>query len=149
MHRALHAPLPVHHPARPDRPPRPLPRLIAVLHAPAPVEGRQLEVARNDGCLAPIAAAAGRLVTPQTRDKKLTVSCDLAGTHVRGDADWIEQVVINLVDNAVKYTPAGGTINLSAAPHAGRMRVEAWNSGPGIEAQHLERLFERFYRCLL
>ena len=123
-----------------------LTRLIADLLTLARVEGRQLEVARNDVDLSPIAAATIRLVTPQTRDKKLTFTGDLAGIHVLGDADWIEQVVINLVDNAVKYTPAGGTIKLSAAPHAGRMRVEVWNSGPGIEAQHLDRLFERFYR---
>ncbi|MCC6995249.1 MAG: PAS domain-containing protein [Deltaproteobacteria bacterium] len=123
-----------------------LTRLIADLLTLARVEGRQLEVARNDVDLAPIAAATIRLVTPLTRDKKLTVTGDLAGSHVLGDADWIEQVVINLLDNAVKYTPAGGTIKLSAAPHAGRTRVEVWNSGPGIEAQHLDRLFERFYR---
>jgi len=123
-----------------------LTRLIADLLTLARVEGRQIEVARNNVDMAPIAAATFRLVGPQARDKKLTLEGDLGGVTVVGDADWIEQVVINLVDNAVKYTPESGTIRLAAAPREGRIRVSVWNSGPGIERRHLDRLFERFYR---
>jgi two-component system phosphate regulon sensor histidine kinase PhoR len=52
----------------------------------------------------------------------------------------------NLVDNALKYTPAGGQIVIRAKKLESRVRVEVQDSGPGIAPEHLERVFERFYR---
>ncbi|MBA3690642.1 MAG: hypothetical protein H0W82_04405, partial [Actinobacteria bacterium] len=56
------------------------------------------------------------------------------------------QVLFNLVNNAVRYTPAGGAVTVSAHPHNGSVEIEVHDSGVGISAEHLPRLFERFYR---
>jgi heavy metal sensor kinase len=65
---------------------------------------------------------------------------------VLGDAQWIKQALINLLDNALHYTPAGGavTIRLQAAGDGVAVAVE--DTGHGIEPEHLPHLFERFYR---
>jgi len=62
------------------------------------------------------------------------------------NARLVEQAVTNLVDNAVKYSEAGSTVNVSARRVGHVTEVAVRDSGVGIEAQHLDRLFERFYR---
>ncbi|HEY8206287.1 MAG TPA: ATP-binding protein [Myxococcaceae bacterium] len=65
----------------------------------------------------------------------------------RADRRALEQVVSNLVDNAVKYCPARAEIRARATREpSGQVRVVVEDTGPGIEARHLPRLFERFYR---
>jgi two-component system phosphate regulon sensor histidine kinase PhoR len=66
---------------------------------------------------------------------------------VRGDATALERVLSNLIDNAVKYCPEGAAIVVAAEDLGGKLRVSVSDDGPGIEARHLPRLFERFYRC--
>jgi signal transduction histidine kinase len=63
-----------------------------------------------------------------------------------GDEDRLSQVFTNLVDNAIKHTPAGGFVHLSARSEGGVARVEVIDSGEGIPAEHLPRIFERFYK---
>jgi two-component system phosphate regulon sensor histidine kinase PhoR len=58
----------------------------------------------------------------------------------------IEQVVINLVHNAIKFTPPGGTITITARQEGERVAVEVRDTGAGIAADEIERLFERFYK---
>ena len=58
----------------------------------------------------------------------------------------LDQVLINLVDNAIKYTPEGGRITMRAEVGSNSVTLEIENSGPGIPADQLERIFERFYR---
>jgi len=67
--------------------------------------------------------------------------------RARADRRALEHVVSNLVDNAVKYCPGGAEIRARAVREpAGVIRVVVEDTGPGIEARHLPRLFERFYR---
>jgi len=66
--------------------------------------------------------------------------------RVRADRRALEQVLTNLVDNAVKYCPEAAEIRVRAASDGDRVRVSVEDNGPGIEAKHLPRLFERFYR---
>jgi two-component system phosphate regulon sensor histidine kinase PhoR len=68
------------------------------------------------------------------------------GIAVIGDARALEQVLVNLLDNAVKYTPEGGRATVSAAVSGESVDVQVADTGPGIERHHLPRLFERFYR---
>jgi two-component system phosphate regulon sensor histidine kinase PhoR len=65
---------------------------------------------------------------------------------VVGDPDWIEQVLENLVDNAVKYGKKGGAIAVRGRRQGDRAVLEVLDDGPGIAAHHLGRIFERFYR---
>jgi two-component system sensor histidine kinase KdpD len=65
---------------------------------------------------------------------------------VQLDAVLIEQVLVNLLDNAVKYTPAGSPIELSASQEDGIVRIEVADRGPGIPPGEGQRVFEKFYR---
>ena len=82
----------------------------------------------------------------EEKDQRLDVEVD--GTLlVRGDRNTLRQAVLNLVDNAIKYTPRGGTIRVRARGDDARdVIVEVTDDGPGISAEHRERVFERFYR---
>ena len=65
---------------------------------------------------------------------------------VMGDADLLKQLIMNLVDNGLKYTPAGGQVVLSLYRDARQARVKVEDSGAGIPADQLPHIFERFYR---
>jgi len=62
------------------------------------------------------------------------------------DAERIHQVLFNLVDNAVRFTPPGGEIRVTARPDGDRVQVIVTDTGVGIQPEHLPRVFERFYR---
>jgi two-component system phosphate regulon sensor histidine kinase PhoR len=72
---------------------------------------------------------------------------ETGGLQVVADPRALEHVLVNLLDNAVKYTPRGGQVTLSAAVEGDRAVLSVTDTGPGIERQHLTRLFERFYRA--
>ena len=79
--------------------------------------------------------------------KQITLSDHVdEAVWVRADAKALEQVLVNLVDNAVKYTPVGGHVEVAAVCDRGQIRIEVRDDGPGIEPQHAARVFERFYR---
>jgi two-component system phosphate regulon sensor histidine kinase PhoR len=63
-----------------------------------------------------------------------------------GDANALERVLTNLIDNALKYCPEGSSVTVAARELGGKLQVTVADTGPGIDARHLPRLFERFYR---
>ena len=65
---------------------------------------------------------------------------------VWADPNWLKQAVINLIDNALRYTPPGGSVTLGLARDADSVRISVEDTGQGIESEHLPFLFERFYR---
>jgi signal transduction histidine kinase len=65
---------------------------------------------------------------------------------VTADRDRLRQAVANLVDNAIKYTPRGGRIDVSASVESGTMTIRVADTGPGISEQDLPRIFDRLYR---
>ena len=77
----------------------------------------------------------------------------VAGTHatandieVLGDRDRLRQALNNLIDNAIKYSPPGGHVVVSADETDGSVRISVTDTGVGIAAEHQGRIFERFYR---
>ncbi|MBI5069447.1 MAG: PAS domain-containing protein [Deltaproteobacteria bacterium] len=92
--------------------------------------------------------AAGDAVALPAREKGVELRRQEAGgLRVVADTRALEHVLVNLLDNAVKYTPQGGTVTLSGAAEGDRVVLSVADTGPGIERQHLVRLFERFYRA--
>jgi signal transduction histidine kinase len=91
--------------------------------------------------------SAGELFSPSMAAAGLTFEIR-AGTSlaVRADPDGLAQVLDNLLQNAVRYTPSGGTVRLVAERRAGRVLVAVTNTGPGIPPGDLTHVFERFYR---
>jgi heavy metal sensor kinase len=65
---------------------------------------------------------------------------------VKGDAERLRQLIWNLVENAVRYTPAGGTINIALRRHGPVAELTVSDTGIGIPPEHLAHIFERFYR---
>lgn len=85
----------------------------------------------------------------QARDLRPEVRLSLGHedqVSVRGDVDLLKQLILNLVDNGLKFTPPGGQVVLSLYRDADRARVVVADSGPGIPADQLPYVFERFYR---
>ena len=66
--------------------------------------------------------------------------------EVRADKDMLHQVIYNLIDNAVKYTPVGGEINVSVTEENGKTVIAVRNTGQGISEEEQARIFERFYK---
>jgi len=82
----------------------------------------------------------------EQKDHKIKINISPQLPLVKVDPEQIEVVFRNLLDNAVKYTPDGGEIYISALEKAENIYIEVADNGIGISAEHLPRIFERFYR---
>lgn len=80
------------------------------------------------------------------RGQVLTKTIDPSVDKMTGDRAKIEQVLINVVSNAIKYTPDGGKVEVDATVHRGKIYIKVSDSGIGIAKKDLKRVFERFYR---
>ena len=80
-------------------------------------------------------------------DRRITLSLESQSVPpILGDAQWIKQALINLLDNALHYTPAGGVVTVRLQAVGDEVAVAVDDTGHGIEPEHLPHLFERFYR---
>lgn len=93
-----------------------------------------------------IVGAALASLEPRLHDRPVSTDLPLDLPLVFLDDVLIQQVLVNLLDNAVKYTPAGSPIEISATLGEGEIRVAVADHGPGLAAGDLERVFEKFYR---
>lgn len=113
------------------------------------LEGGELPVRREaldtgrlfDECLDGVRGTAAYLGVKLEED----ISREFPAT-VRADPALLPRVLLNLLHNALKYTPAGGTVSLRAYVEKGRPQLEVRDTGAGIAPEHIERLFGKYYR---
>ena len=94
------------------------------------------------------AAAVIEELSQRAREKNIAVTLEISPDlpAVSADVQRLHEVFVNLLDNAIKYTPAGSRVQVSAVPNHSFVSVCVADNGPGIAAEHLPRIFERFYR---
>lgn len=99
--------------------------------------------------LEPLARETVRSLGPGIRDKDLTVDVHAPRrlAQVQIDTDLVRQVLVNLVGNAVKYTPPGGHVDITLAEDGAMVAVTVADNGPGIPPGDMKRIFNEFYRA--
>lgn len=85
------------------------------------------------------------LLKAEAKQIRVEIACD-EGLSTRINAALLEQAVVNLVDNAIKYSPAGQKVHVTAFPEGDEVVIRVEDQGAGIPKEHLPRIFERFYR---
>jgi heavy metal sensor kinase len=105
----------------------------------------QAESVRFD--LGELTASTADQMSLLAEDKRIKLSCDVAsGVCIQGDRSRMKQVVVNLLDNAIKYTPEGGVVQLKVSSADSKALLEVRDNGAGIPGDALPQIFERFYR---
>jgi two-component system phosphate regulon sensor histidine kinase PhoR len=112
------------------------------------IESREFKLVFESLALGTMMEASLEAFRDRAVQKHLVLDCTLPTDlpPVRADRRGLDQILANLIDNALKYCPAGSRLGLRAATEGAWIRIFVEDNGPGIEPQHLPRLFERFYR---
>jgi signal transduction histidine kinase len=122
-------------------------RLVTQLLDLSRLESGALPLQRSAFEVRPVledAADESRLHAPHVQ---VSVSVDEPGLVADGDPERVHQVVANLLENAIRHSPAGGKVEVRAHPEKGRVAIEVLDEGPGIPEEEASRVFERFYRA--
>ncbi|MDE3174677.1 MAG: HAMP domain-containing protein [Pseudomonadota bacterium] len=121
---------------------------IAALLRISEVENGPRERRFRDVDLAAICAQAVEFYEPIADAKSVALTASLSGpVWIRGDEDLLREAIANLVDNAVKFTPAGGTVQVAACGDEATPCVEVRDSGCGVPPAERDLIFRRFYRA--
>ena len=124
-------------------------RLVGDLRLLAESEARELQLELEPVALGEIVqrVTASFRARADAETVQLNAEIDEALPALSLDRVRIEQVLGNLVDNAIRHTPAGGNIVVAARRRSGSVRVEVIDTGPGIPADALPHVFDRMYRA--
>ena len=96
--------------------------------------------------LADLAATAADSLARRFEAAGVTLDRQLTASPVLADPRWLHQVITNLLTNALKFTPAGGRVTISTGLSKGEARLQVTDTGAGIPADDLPRIFDRFWR---
>ncbi len=123
-------------------------RLVEQLLDLSRLESGEVPLRREPVSLAPLVALVMSEIEVACADREVEVVSDLSDDlpTIEADSERVHQVIFNLVDNAVRFTPEGGEVRIEAHRHNGSVEVSVADTGVGIPADALPRLFERFYR---
>jgi two-component system sensor histidine kinase BaeS len=95
-----------------------------------------------------IVSEAIHLFAPAARSNGVNLTGQATGAvTVSGDRELLRRIAVNLVSNAVLYTPSGGSVRVTVGEHQGAARLMVADNGPGVQPQDRERIFEKFYRA--
>jgi two-component system sensor histidine kinase KdpD len=126
-----------------------LDRFIEDLMALARIEAGEMQLRREWGSLEEIVNAALKRASPLTRRHHIELHLDAELPSVRVDERAMAEVIYVLLENAAKYSPAGGVIRLTAVPLQGdRVRLSLEDQGPGVPPELRERVFDKFFRAM-
>lgn len=132
-----------------DEDARRLERLIGDLMEISKLEAKQTPLHKERLSLETETAHAAESLRPLLTEKKISLHNHLEGKklpQVFADSDKLQQILVNLLDNAIKFNKTGGEIHIEAEEEAGFVKVLVKDTGMGIPAEAVGRLFERFYR---
>jgi signal transduction histidine kinase len=122
-------------------------RIVDDLLLVAEIEAGLLELRLAPTDLAELAVSTVEDALPVAAESGIELSLDVKGSlPLEADAARLRQVLDNLLSNALKFTPRGGSVTLSAATFDGPLRVEVTDTGIGVPPEELGQLFSRFYR---
>jgi len=123
-------------------------RLVASLLTMARADAGQIAIVKERVDLGDLAAGVAEQVAPLAEERGVQVEVPPGpATSINADEGLILQLLLNLVDNAVKYTGRGGRVTLGWASRDGYMELWVRDTGAGIPPEHLPRIFDRFYRA--
>jgi two-component system sensor histidine kinase BaeS len=123
-----------------------LARMVGDLQTLAAAEAATLQMTVRRCDLGEIAGAAVNSLAGQFEAAGMSVERQLTGVPVLGDAGRLHQVITNLLTNSLKFTPPGGGVMVQAGPAGGGARLQVTDTGIGIPADELPRIFDRFWR---
>ncbi len=125
-----------------------LQRLVSDLQELSRVEAGAFELHLTQVSVVGLIEQTAVRLRPQFEEKGVTLQIDVNSQlpPVQVDEDRAGQILLNLVGNALQYTPAGGVVTISAKSHNREIQISIQDSGIGISSEHLPHLFDRFYR---
>jgi signal transduction histidine kinase len=123
--------------------------MIEDLLAAASIEAGRLSVEQRRLDAAPLISEAVEALQPVAASKSVRLRSELPADlpAIHADGARLEQALVNLLDNAIKFTPEGGAVTVRAVPSGGMVTFSVADAGPGIAEAELPRLFERFWQA--
>jgi heavy metal sensor kinase len=124
-----------------------LSRIVESLMMIARLDAGEAKVERAPFDLAELTSSTTEQMRLLAEDKNVALRCEAKRqVRIEGDRSRLKQVIVNLVDNAIKYTPDGGHVGVKVYASNGCGALEVTDNGVGIPAEALPHIFERFYR---